>query len=133
MDATVSTALVAGISAIAGGVISAIVAPYIKHRIDDSVAEKGRRREQIAKWRQMIMEVNQAAEGNISPSEFLQLHADYITLEPYLTPAARRVAHAENRTWVVGQALSLPLETLKNEIARIESEWGLSVAPKPRS
>ncbi|TDF60132.1 hypothetical protein [Cupriavidus sp. L7L] len=125
MDNTVITALVAAVSAVVGGVITGVVAPVVKHRLEVAVAEKSRKREQIAKWRKMVIEVDGTANGDASPGETLQLHPEYITLEPFLTDAARTVAYQENRTLVVGQALSLPLETLKDEIARIEKMWRL--------
>lgn len=125
MDSTVITALISGVSAVVGGVITAIGAPLVKHWLEQCASEKNRKREQIAKWRQMLLDVNLAAGGNISPGSKLHLHPEYIALEPLLTEAARKVVRAENRTIVVGQALSVPLETLKNEIARIESQWGL--------
>lgn len=125
MDEKIIIAIVAALSAVLGGVVTAILGPVIKHRLERAAAEKSRKREQIAKWRQMLLDVDHVAEGNISPGEILQVHPEYITLEPHLTEQARRVARGENRTFVVGQSLSLPLETLKNEIARIEHEWGL--------
>lgn len=125
MDDKIIIAIVAAVSAVLGGLVTAILGPIIKHRLEQSTAEKSRKREQIVKWRQMLLDVDRAAEGNISPEVLLQIHPEYITLEPHLTEQARRVGRGENRTIVVGQALSLPLETLKNEIARIEHEWGL--------
>lgn len=125
MEANLITAVVAAASAVVGGVITGIISPYVKHRLERSVAESVRKREQIARWRTMLLEVDRDAAGNASPGPILHLHPDYISLEPYLTEAARRIARSENRTSVVGQALCVPLETLKNEIARIEAEWRL--------
>jgi hypothetical protein len=125
MDETIIIAVVAAVSAVLGGVVTAVLGPVIKHRLEQSAAEKSRRREQVARWRQMLLDVNRDAAGNASPGEILQVHPDYITLEPFLTDEARRVAVRENRMIVVGQALCLPLECLKDEIARIEQQWGL--------
>lgn len=125
MDDKIIIAIVAASSAVLGGAITGVVAPFIKHRLEQVATEKARKRGQIAKWRQMLLEVDRAAEGSGSPGRILHLHAEYIALEPFLTEGARKVARAENRTSVVGQALCLPLETLKDEIARIEKEWKL--------
>ena len=125
MEERLVTAIIACVSAIAGGVISGVVSPFVKHLIEQSAAKSARQREQIAKWREMLLGVNHRAEGNISPGPILHLHPEFITLEPHLTVESRRIARADNRTVVVGQALCVPLETLKNEIARIEKEWGL--------
>ena len=125
MDDKIIIAVVAAASAIAGGLISAVLGPVVKHWLEEGASEKRRKREQINKWRQMLLDIDRAAQGNVSPGHHLQMHPDYITLEPFLTEDARKVARRENRTIVVGQALCLPLETLKNEIARIEREWEL--------
>ena len=125
MNENIITALVAAASALFGGIVSGVVAPFVKHRLDQAVVKQSRKRDQIARWRKMVLEVNQANELNISLDESLQLHPEYITLEPYLTNDARRTARSESRVLVVGQVLPFPLETLKEEIARIEQEWGL--------
>lgn len=125
MEDKLIIAIVAAVSAMVGGLITSILGPLVKHRLEQSTADRSRQREQIAKWRQMLLHVDRAAQGNSSPGEILQIHPEYITLEPHLTEQARRVAQGQNTTAVVGQTLCLPLETLKNEIARIEQEWGL--------
>ena len=125
MDEKIITALVAAVSAVLGGVVTATLGPVIVHRLGQSAGDKSRKREQVAKWRRMLPDVNRDAAGNVRPGEVLQVHPEYMTLEPFLTDQARRVVGGENRTIVVGPALSLPLETLKDEIARIEHQWGL--------
>ncbi len=125
MNENIITALFAAASALFGGIVSGVVAPFVKHRLDQAVAEKSRKRDQIAKWRKMVLEVNQVTEGDMCTNESLQIHPEYITLEPYLTDNARRTVQSEDIVLVVGQVLPFPLETLKNEISRIEQEWGL--------
>ncbi len=71
----------------------------------------------------MILDLNRVVQGNINQGTNIQLHPEYITLEPFLTDAARKLIRSENRTFVIGQALSLPLEILKSKIARIEKIW----------
>lgn len=125
MNENIITALVVAASALSGGIVTGVISPFFKHRLDQAVVKQSRKRDQIARWRKMVLEVNQVAEGDMSPNESLQIHPDYITLEPYLTDNARRTVGSENRVLVVGQVLPFPLETLKNEIARLEREWGL--------
>lgn len=108
-----------------GSLVAGVIAPFIKHRLESGVSERERKRQQVVKWREMVLELHRQAEGDLSPGELIQVHPEFISLEPHLSDAARKMARGENREWVVGQALSRPLETLKSEISRIESEWGL--------
>jgi hypothetical protein len=125
MEDKLIIAVIAAISAIAGGVISAVIAPFIKHWLEQASTKKTRQREQIQKWRQMLLDVDRVAEGNISPGPQLQVHPDFLSLEPHLSEDTRRSVYGENRTLVVGQSLALPLQKVKQEIARIEREWGV--------
>jgi hypothetical protein len=125
MDEKVVLSLIAAGSAIVGGFISAIVGPVIKHRLDLSAARKIRQREQIHKWREMVLEVDRASGGNLDVGPTLQLHPEFLSLEPYLSEEARRSVYGQNRTLVVGQSLAKPLQTIKREIARVENEWSL--------
>lgn len=126
MDEKIIISIVAALSAILGGLITSILAPIIKHWLEQSITEKSRKRELIVKWRNMILEIAEAANGDINPTELIQRHRNYFSLEPHLSNEAKKIARAENRTIVVGNALSLPLEALKNEIARIEKDWNLT-------
>ena len=120
------TAIVAAAAAIVGGLITAVVGPLIKHKLEQAAAKQKQRQEQIIKWRQMILDVNRAVDGNLDPSDQLFIHPDYISFEPNITIDAKREVRNETITIVDGQkGLSYPLEILKNEIARVEKEWSL--------
>ena len=125
MDEKVILALVATGSAVAGGLITSVVAPIVKHWLERSAVERDRRREQIKRWRSMILEVerlfNESGELGLS----LQLHPDFLSLEPHLEGEVQRVAYAPNRTVSLGVHLPHPLQMIKDDIARIEREWGV--------
>ena len=63
------TAIVAAAAAIVGGLITAVVGPLIKHKLEQAAAKQKQRQEQIIKWRQMILDVNRAVDGNLDPSD----------------------------------------------------------------
>jgi hypothetical protein len=124
-DSALMIALVAALSAITVGLITAIVGPRVKHRLEEVYEKRKRRQEQIAKWRQMLLEVHRTSGGDADPSGHLFLHPDYTSLEPYLPAQAKRELHSSDITIVDGQALAYKLEVVKSEIARIEESWGL--------
>ncbi len=125
MDNALTTAIVAAASAVFGGLLTAVVGPAIKHRLEEGANKAKRRQEKVAEWRQMLLEVHQTSGGDADPSEHLFLHPAYASLEPYLTDEARRELQSEGITIVQGQGLAYPLELLKTEIARIEALWEL--------
>ena len=125
MNDTAVTALIAAISAIVGGFISAVIGPVIKHRLEQSSAKTASRREQIRRWREMVVAIDRVADGDQDVGPLIHIHPEYLSLEPHLTEAARLEVHSESRTIVVGQTLAEPLECLKNEISRIEQKWKL--------
>jgi hypothetical protein len=124
-DAT-TTAIVAGIAAVIGGGLTAIFGPWVKHSLEQKSTLKSQRREQIRKWRAMLLEVQRDCEYANEVGQHLQLHPDFLSLEPLLKEQVRRALYGENRTLVFGQSLAAPLQQVKLEIARIESEWGLA-------
>jgi len=125
MNDNIVTAIVASLSAIAGGAMTTIIGPFIKHRLEQASSATNRRREQIEKWRQMLLEVDRAADGDINPGPILQVHPAFMSLEPHLTAETKLAVYGENRTHVVGSSLALPLQKVKTDISRIEKEWGL--------
>ena len=59
MDDKIIIAIVAAASAVLGVVVTAILGPFIKYRLQQAASETTRNREQIAKWRQMLIDVGQ--------------------------------------------------------------------------
>jgi len=87
---------------------------------------KDRKREQIEKWRNMLLDVlAQSEDGDRSIQEILQRNRDYLDLEPHLSPESRTAAYGETTGIVVGSVMPIPLVTLGREIARLEKEWNV--------
>lgn len=125
MDEKLIIALVAAVSAVIGGLISTVLGPVIKHRLEQSAADKNRRREQIQKWRDMVLQIDSDAGSNIDVGPALQAHPDFLTLEPHLREEARRSVYAQSMTIIVGSTLAAQLRNMTAEISRIEKNWGL--------
>ena len=125
MDEKLIIAVVAAVSAVIGGLISTVLGPIIKHRLEQSATDKNRRREQIQKWRDMVLQIDKESGGNLDVGPALQAHPDFLTLEPHLTEEAKRSVYAPARTIIVGSTLVAQLRNMTAEISRVEKEWGL--------
>lgn len=125
MDEKLIIALVAAGSAIVGGLLSTVLGPVIRHHLEQSSAQKDRRRAQIQKWRDMVLQLDRESGGDINVGPALQAHPDFLTLEPHLAPEARRSVYAQNMTIMVGSTLAKQLRDMTAEISRIEKQWGL--------
>ncbi len=125
MDDKLLLALVAAGSAVIGGLITSVLAPWVKHHIELKSAETNRKRQLISDWRQMIIEITKDARGPDETRALLQNHPAFLSLEPHLTEEARRAAYARNFTLAVGVEVPYPLHVIKNDINRIEESWGL--------
>lgn len=125
MDDKLLLALVAAGSAVIGGLITSVLAPWVKHRIELMSAETNRKRQLISDWRQMIIDVTKDARGPDEIRALLQNHPAFLSLEPHLTDEARRAAYARNFTVAAGIEVPYPLHIIKNDISRIEKSWGL--------
>ena len=73
----------------------------------------------------MVLEVNKKYTYSNEVGQLLQLHMDFLSLEPYLSERTRLSINGENRTTVVGQSLAVPLQNVKEDIAKVEKAWGL--------
>lgn len=125
MNDTLLIASVAAASAITGGLLHAVIGPWIKHRQEQIVAEKSRRRVPLQTWRTMLLQVERNCEHQNDVGQSLQLHPDYMSLETHLRKETKNALYGDNRTMVVGQSLPLPLEKVKEDIAMLEKKWGL--------
>lgn len=125
MDDKLLLVLVAAISAVVGGLITSVLAPWVKHRIELKTAEVNRKRQLISDWRQMIIEITKDAKGPDEARALLQNHPAFLSLEPHLTDEARRAAYARLFTVAAGVEVPYPLHIIKKDIIRIEESWGL--------
>jgi len=97
-----------------------------KFKLELREKEVKRKREQIQKWRNMVLDVQAKVESENDVGQLLQLHPDYLSLEPLLSDDARVGVCGDNRTVTVGSAFSTPLIAIKSAISRIQKEWSLS-------
>lgn len=118
-------ALVAAASAVIGGLITSVLAPWVKHRIELKTAETNRKRQLVSDWRQMIVEITKDASQPDKARALLQNHPTFLSLEPHLTEEARSAAYARNFTIAIGVEVPYPLHVIKMDINRIEKSWGL--------
>jgi hypothetical protein len=112
MDDKLLLALVAACSAIVGGLITSILAPWVKHRIEVGTAEVGRKRQLISDWRQMIVEITRDASGPDDARVLLQNHPAFLSLEPHLNEQARRAAYARLFTVAAGVEVPYPIHVI---------------------
>jgi hypothetical protein len=125
MDEKVLIALVAAGSAVVGGLLTAVVSPWIKYRLERVTNESARKREQIQRWRAMVSAIASACEDDASAAQALQMHPDYLGLEPLLSEEARRAVYRRNFVATSGQSLPYVLEQVKHGIAEVEKKWRL--------
>jgi hypothetical protein len=125
VDERIVIALVAAASAVAGGLISTVLGPVIKHHLARSAADQDRRRNQIQAWRDMILYIDRQFPNDLDVGLEIQAHGDFLTLEPYLGDEVRRSIYRQNTTLIVGSSLAKQLRDLAAEISRVEKTWGL--------
>ena len=118
-------AIISLISAVIGGVLTSIVSPLIKIKLEEKEKETERRRALIKEWRDMLLELNSKDSFVNDIGQMVQLHPAYLTLEPFLSDEVRGSLYRGNRTYLAGASLPKPLEDLKHEISRIELNWKL--------
>ena len=126
MDDKILLALVATASAIVGGLLTAVISPWIKHKLEQSTRDATRKREQVQSWRAMIVQIASQCDNDSSANSALQVHPDYLSLEPLLKEETRRSVYKRNFVVTSGQSLPYALEQVKRGIAEIEKQWGLN-------
>jgi hypothetical protein len=119
-------ALIAAGSAVVGGLITSVLSPWVKHRIERSAGEIDRKRQLIAEWRNMITTIANATDKPDEARSILQSHPAFLSLEPHLSDEARRAAYAREFIVASGVKLPYPLHTIKVDISRIEKLWRLA-------
>jgi hypothetical protein len=126
LNQTILVAIVSFCSAIVGGAMSAIVAPYVRFHLDERKRRDEQRRAQIKRWRSMLIEISDKLRSDGGDLRFmLQHHPEYITLEPHLPDELKQAAYTRSFYVKMGTFLPLPLESYKHEIAAIEARWNL--------
>ena len=101
-------AIIAAISAILGGVLTSVISPWVKMKLEVRTKEKERKRALVKEWRNMLLEVQSKVEYENEVGQLIQVHPAYLSLEPFLNKETRNSVNSENRTIIVGSALSAP-------------------------
>jgi len=125
MDDKAFLALIAAGPAIGGGLLTTVLGPVIKHYLEQASVNKAHKREQIQRWRALVIELHRESGGDLGVGSMIEKHPDFLSLEPHLTEQARHAIYSKNIVIVDDQTLANPLEVIKNEISRIEGSWGL--------
>lgn len=126
MQDDVFVAVVACVSAIAGGLLTAVIAPAIKHYFNRANEVRATRRERIRKWREMLVVVgSRAEEFGEHIGIHLQRHEEYLSLEPHLSEDTRAAIFSPPPTLELGRAYPEHIELLKAEVEKLEREWKL--------
>lgn len=126
MQDTIIIAIVAALAAVAGGLITGVIAPLVRYKLDRRIETRTTRMESIDRWRKML------ADGHDNLSKYgenigiyIQAHHHYSSLVPHLDPAVRVTLGVPSPTLEAGHAFPKPLELLRSEIERLETEWKL--------
>jgi hypothetical protein len=126
MNDKLLVALIAAASAGIGGLITAVLGPWVKHRLDLKTAETDRKRQLIAEWRSMVSAIANETSDPDKARSLLQGNSVFLSLEPHLSDDARRNAYARSFTVASGVEVPYPLHAIKLDITRIEKSWGLA-------
>ncbi len=110
LNEKVLIALVGLVGAIIGSVLTTFFAPWVKWKLEEKrerlkkeFEDKERKREQIKKWRDMLLQVHKEHEAyGKSIQETLQTHREFLDLQPHLSTKGKSTAYKENRNLVVG-------------------------------
>jgi hypothetical protein len=91
----------------------------------DATEEIAFRREQIAKWRAMVVEVaRRIDETHESVAVLLDRHPDFASLKPHLSPKTRSEIY-DPRTWMAFSTLGAALSYLRDDIEALERRWNV--------
>lgn len=126
MAGEVLVAAIAAGAGVVGGLVSAVVGPFITHRLQGSSAVKEQRRALVQKWREMIHEIHVESDGDQNVKPMILTHPVYLGLEPHLEESVRKELRSKGIVIIQdNQGLAAPLQALAREITRIEKGWEL--------
>ena len=84
-------ALIAALSAIVGGIITSVVSPKIKAKLDYKTKDEERKRALIQEWRKMLLELHTQSNGHANRiASLAKTHPSYLSLEPLLSEEAKK-------------------------------------------
>ena len=130
MDTAVQIAIIAGVAALISAIVTGILAPHINWWIEKKKERLKHQRELIDQWRELVKRLNSyndnfpsdAEQEYLMPKDWLQRNKAFYSLKPHLRKEAIQNLDSANVASVV--------DTLIDEIARIEIAWGLAPVDK---
>lgn len=124
MDTTLKIALVAGLGAVIGSLLTVAIGPHVMWGIEKRKQKLAHRRELVAKWREMAAETSKQI--GVDVELYIHSHKDYYSLLPHLKKEGvnariELIRETMQTPYVITPALIYIL----GEIDRIEHEWDL--------
>ena len=116
---------------LASGLTGAIIAPLIHWRIEKKRQERQHKYELVQQWRDMLAQLSKTLDHDEgrpnAPMYYLERDAAFLSLEEHLSTDTIR-SLLGGRTLIVppdGSTTEGFVLRLRNEVSRIEREWGL--------
>lgn len=124
MDPTLKIALVAGASAVIGGLVTGVIAPHIAWGIEKRRDKIANRRTLLSNARKMIAEVAKQRGTAGTLMELLERREEFHAVKPYLSNNAIGELH-KPRTAIVGSTIDAGLSYLADDLTALEQKWKL--------
>lgn len=128
MDLTLKIALIAGASAVLGGLVTAVLAPHVAWGIEKRREVQNARKELIHNIRRMIVDYRNATDTTFGVSvlgESLSRNVSWLKVKPYLREATLREISEANNSTIESNKAREALSILEDEITRIQKLWKL--------
>jgi hypothetical protein len=124
MDPTFKIALVAGASAIIGGLVTGVIAPHVAWGIEKRRDRTANRRILLSSARKMIAEVAKQRGTAGTLMELLERREEFHGVKRYLSNEVIGELHRPH-TAIVGSTIDAGLSYLSDELAKLEQKWKL--------
>jgi hypothetical protein len=126
MSLTLTAAVVAAIAAIVGGLLTAVVGPLVKHKLELKRADIERKRGKIHAWRELVGSAAREFQEGRSIKAYLESQPSFHDLMGHLPDSVIEEVSRESRIFVVESSMQHPLSLLSHEVSKLERKWGLA-------
>lgn len=128
MDLTLKIALIAGASAVLGGLVTAVIAPHVAWGIEKRRAAQQEKQSIILNIRRMIVDYRNTTDtpfGVKALGNSLDRNVSWLKVKPYLRESILRdISEASNST-IASDKGQLALSILEEEVTQIQKMWKL--------